>query len=145
MLPMKNILFLCTGNACRSQMAEAWANKLHSNIVNAYSAGTNPHGLDPSAVSVMQEVGIDMSKHYSKSLDDISNVGFETVITVCDAAAEGCPIFPGMTKTIHQGFPDPPKLALGLPPDARLEAYREVRDEIRKFIEGLPEFLKEHA
>jgi|SRR6185437_12595611 len=134
----KKVLFLCTGNSCRSQMAEGWAKKLKPAQIEAYSAGVEPHGMNARAVKVMAEAGVDISGHHSKHLDELTDVPFDYVITVCDQANEACPVFPGKTKHIHVGFDDPPRLAK----DARTEEealshYRQVRDEIRQFIEQI--------
>ena len=107
----KRILFLCTGNSCRSQMAEGWARHLESDRIEAYSAGVETHGLNPSAVKVMAEAGIDISDQTSKHVDALKDISFDYVITVCDHAAEHCPIFPGKVRVIHQCFDDPPRLA----------------------------------
>jgi arsenate reductase len=137
------VLFLCTGNACRSQMAEGWARHLKGDRLEAYSAGTEPHGLDPRAVLVMAEAGVDISGHRSKHVRDLAGVAFDYVVTVCDQAREACPVFTGGAKMIHVGFDDPPRLAR----DARsvqeaLVPYRRVRDEIRALVETLPESLE---
>ncbi|ASV73630.1 Arsenate reductase [Thermogutta terrifontis] len=136
------ILFLCTGNSCRSQMAEGWARHLKGDVIEAHSAGVQPHGLNPWAVRVMAEAGVDISGHRSKHLDEVLHIPFDYVITVCDDAAENCPVFPGTTTRLHVGFPDPPRLARGLTDDeAILRIYRQVRDAIRRFVETLPESL----
>lgn len=133
------ILFLCTGNSCRSQMAEGWAHHLKGDVIEPYSAGIETHGLNPDAVRVMSEVGVDISSHRSKKVEDLSGVEFDYVITVCGHAYETCPVFPGKTKVIHVGFDDPPKLAVGAKTEEqRLAPYRRVRDEIREFVERLP-------
>jgi arsenate reductase (thioredoxin) len=133
------ILFLCTGNSCRSQMAEGWARHLKGGLLDPHSAGIEKHGMNPHAVKVMAEAGVDLSKHYSKTLDDIGPVHFDYVVTVCGHANEHCPIFPGKAKVIHVGFEDPPKLTKDLPDgEAQLAVYRRVRDEIRRFVETLP-------
>jgi arsenate reductase len=137
------ILFLCTGNSCRSQMAEGWARRLKSGQVEAWSAGTETHGLNPLAVKVMAEAGVDISGHRSKALKEVLDIPFDWVITVCDRAAESCPLFPRPVKKRHAGFADPPALAR----DAKTEEealghYRRVRDEIRAFVEGLPGILE---
>ena len=138
-----NILFLCTGNSCRSQMAEGWARHLKGNALDAYSAGIEPHGLDPRAVKVMAEAGVDISGHRSKHVSELNGVAFDHVITVCDHAHESCPLFPGRTKVVHVGFDDPPRLAkMAKSEEEALEHYRQVRDEIRAFIEKLPEALR---
>ncbi len=135
-----NILFLCTGNSCRSQMAEGWARALKGDVLEAHSAGIEAHGLNPLAVRVMAEAGVDISGHRSKLVNELSGIPFDYVITVCGHANEQCPLFPGKTRVVHVGFDDPPTLAMGAPSeDAALNVYRRVRDEIRRFVEGLPE------
>jgi arsenate reductase len=132
------ILFLCTGNSCRSQMAEGWAKHLKMDKIDAYSAGVSPKPLDPRAVQVMAEVGIDISSHHSKHLDELKDIRFDYVITVCDSARESCPVFPGKTKVIHVGFDDPPQLAKqARTENEALNIYRRVRGEIKNFIEKL--------
>ncbi len=136
------ILFLCTGNSCRSQMAEGWARKLKGDLVEPYSAGLVALGLNPYAVEVMAEAGVDISKQTSKTVESLMGVKFNYVVTVCDHAYESCPVFPGEAKVLHQGFGDPPKLAADEPTeDGKLRHYRRVRDEIRAFIETLPQAL----
>ena len=135
------ILFLCTGNSCRSQMAEGWARHLKGDVLDVYSAGIETHGLNPNAVQVMQEAGVDISGQRSKHVDDLKDIPFDAVVTVCDSASESCPLFPGKTKVIHHGFDDPPELAKGLTGEAALNIYRRVRDDIRKFVESLPQSL----
>jgi arsenate reductase len=140
------VLFLCTGNACRSQMSEGWARHLTGAGIEAYSAGVAPHRLDPRAVRVMAEAGVDISGHRSKHVDALQDVDFDVVVTVCDNAAESCPVFPGRAKKLHRSFQDPPRLARAA--DSEEEAlayYRRVRDEIRAFIETLPATLREPA
>jgi arsenate reductase (thioredoxin) len=134
------ILFLCTGNSCRSQMAEGWARALKGDVLDAYSAGTHPHGLNPLAVRVMREAGVDITAHTSKRPEDIG-VAFDLVVTVCDSAHESCPVLPG-AKIVHRPFDDPPRLAKDAKSDDEaLPHYRRVRDEIRTFIETLPSSL----
>lgn len=129
------ILFLCTGNSCRSQMAEGWAKKLRSNDIVAYSAGIEIHGLNPLAVQVMAEAGVDISGHKSKLVTDLAAQTFDLVITVCGHADENCPYFPGPTQVVHHGFDDPPKLAADAAnKEEALGYYRRVRDEIRDFV-----------
>ena len=138
------VLFLCTGNSCRSQMAEGWAKKLKGDTVEAYSAGVEPHGMNARAVKVMAEAGVDISDHHSKHLDELKNVPFDYVVTVCDNANETCPIFPGKVKRFHVGFDDPPRLAKNAKSEEEaLNIYRRVRDEIRAFVERLPGALDE--
>lgn len=137
------ILFLCTGNSCRSQMAEGWARTLKSDSIEPYSAGVETHGLNPDAVRVMQEAGVDISKHRSKHVNELIRIPFDYVVTVCDQANEACPLFPGKTRVIHVGFDDPPKLAKdSRTEEERLRPYRRVRDEIRLFVTGLPGSLQ---
>ncbi len=137
--PKRKILFLCTGNSCRSQMAEGWARALRGDVLEAYSAGIETHGLNPLAVKVMAEAGVDISGHRSKHLDELRDIAFDYVITVCDRAAESCPRFPGKAKVIHHGFDDPPRLARTAATEAEaLGHYRRVRDEIRAYVETLP-------
>ena len=140
--PKLKILFLCTGNSCRSQMAEGWARQLKGDLVESYSAGIETHGLNPSAVQVMAEAGVDISGHRSKHLDELRDVLFDYVVTVCDHAHESCPMFPGKTKIVHVGFDDPPRLAqqAGSQEEA-LNCYRRVRDQIKAFVEQLPTSL----
>ncbi len=138
----KRILFLCTGNSCRSQMAEGWARNLHGRKVEAYSAGTNPHGLDPRAVAVMAEAGVDISGHTSNHMDEYLDVPFDLVVTVCDSAREVCPFFPAGGKKIHRSFLDPPILAReSASEEEALKPYRAVRDQIREFVERITGFL----
>ena len=138
------ILFLCTGNACRSQMAEGWARQLKGDVIEAFSAGVEPHGLNPLAVQVMREAGVDISGHRSKHVDELKDVRFDYVVTVCGNANEACPVFPGNVKRIHVGFDDPPALARGArTTEEALLHYRRVRDEIRTFIETLPGGLEQ--
>lgn len=137
-----NILFLCTGNSCRSQMAEGWARRLKSDLVEPYSAGIEKHGLNPNAVRAMAEAGVDISRHTSKTLDELAGVKFDYVITVCGQAHETCPVFPAEEAVVHVGFDDPPRLAAQeTDQDRGLAHYRRVRDEIRAFVETLPESL----
>jgi len=136
------VLFLCTGNSCRSQMAEGWARRLKGDEIEAYSAGIETHGLNPHAVRVMAEAGVDIANHRSKHLDEVKHIPFDYVVTVCDHAHESCPLFPGRTKVVHVGFEDPPRLAKDAKTkEEALDGYRRVRDEIRTFIEGLPTTL----
>lgn len=136
------ILFLCTGNSCRSQMAEAWTRTLKGDQLDAYSAGIQPKGVDPRAIKAMAEVGVDISGQASKDIDSLGNLEFEYVVTLCDNARESCPFFPAKTKRMHKGFEDPPLLAAeaGNEEEAMVP-YRRVRDEIKGFIESLPEGL----
>ena len=132
------MLFLCTGNSCRSQMAEGWARHLRGDRIEPYSAGIEKYGLNPQAVEAMLEVGVDISGHQSKTLDELEGIEFDHVVTVCGHAHEYCPIFTGSARVVHVGFDDPPRLA----ETEGFDAFRRVRDEIRDFIESLPEGLK---
>ncbi|MGD8559615.1 MAG: arsenate reductase ArsC [Gammaproteobacteria bacterium] len=133
-----NLLFLCTGNSCRSQMAEGWGKHLIADRFNIYSAGIEKHGLNPNAVKVMAEQGVDISGQYSKTLDDLKNVDFDIVITVCGHADETCPVFPGNVTKLHHGFDDPPKLAANaVTEEEALSHYRRVCLEIKSFVELL--------
>ena len=137
------VLFLCTGNSCRSQMAEGWARSLKGRSLEAHSAGLEKRGLNPYAVPVMAEAGVDISRQSSKTLAELGPVEFDYVVTVCGHADENCPVFPAKTKVVHVGFEDPPKLTAHLPEgEEKLAVYRRVRDEIRRLIERLPEGLK---
>ena len=141
---MKRILFLCTGNSCRSQMAEGFARRLKGDLLEAYSAGIETHGLNPHAVKVMAEAGVDISAQTSKHVDSLKDIELDYVVTVCDHAAERCPVFPGNSRVIHRSFDDPPKLAQNArSQEEALGHYRRVRDEIRAFVESLPEALEE--
>ena len=136
------ILFLCTGNSCRSQMAEGWARTLRNEVIEPYSAGIETHGLNPHAVRVMAEAGVDISGHRSKRVAELMNVPFDYVVTVCGHAHETCPMFPSKAKIVHAGFDDPPALAKGAKTEEEaLGHYRRVRDEIRAFVMQLPETL----
>lgn len=132
-----SVMFLCTGNSCRSQMAEGWCRAMHAGAIEAYSAGTNPHGMNPLAVRAMAEVGIDISKGTSKTPQQIG-VEFDYVLTVCDSARETCPVWPAKTRVLHRSFDDPPKLAAGAKSeDEAMPHYRRVRDEIKVWVESL--------
>ncbi len=138
------VLFLCTGNSCRSHMAEGWARHLKGDRLEPYSAGIETHGLNPSAVKVMAEAGVDISGHRSKHLNEVRDIPFDYVVTVCDAANESCPVFPGKVKRLHVSFDDPPRLAkTAKTPEEALGHYRRVRDEIKAFIQRLPEALNQ--
>jgi len=140
---MIRILFLCTGNSCRSQMAEGWCRFLKGDSIEAYSAGIEKHGLNPYAVRVMKEKGVDISGQRSKLISELPEASFDYVVTVCGNAKEHCPFFPARVKVVHVGFEDPPRLAENAATEEeKLDCYRRVRDEIRHFVEGLPESLK---
>ena len=134
-----HILFLCTGNSCRSQMAEGWARALLADFGQFYSAGIEQHGLNPNAVKVMAEAGVDISSHTSKTLSDLAGIELDLVITVCGHADETCPLLSVRTRKLHVGFDDPPKLArTAASEEEALNHYRRVRDEIRDFVSSLP-------
>lgn len=146
MLQKLKILFLCTGNSCRSQMAEGWARHLRGDVIEPYSAGIETHSLNPYAVRVMAEAGVDISHQRSKLVDELKDVRFDYVITVCDHAQEHCPVFPHEAKRVHVGFDDPPRLAAGAKTeDEALGHYRRVRDEIRAFVLKLPQNLADEG
>ena len=134
-----SVLFLCTGNSCRSQMAEGWARHLKSDSVEAHSAGVVASGLDPRAVAVMAEAGVDISAQRSKTTSEFAGRSFDYVVTLCDHARESCPVFLGAGKHVHRGFDDPPsRAAESAGEEDALAAYRRVRDGIREFVETLP-------
>ena len=142
MAEKKRILYLCTGNSCRSQMAEAWTRHLKGDLLEPYSAGVEPRDVDRRAIKAMAEAGIDISGQKSKDIDALGNMEFDYVVTLCDNARESCPYFPAKTKLVHKGFDDPPKLAEKAENEEEAMAhYRRVRDEIRAFVETLPEGL----
>ncbi|MBN1903857.1 MAG: arsenate reductase ArsC [Deltaproteobacteria bacterium] len=137
---IKKILFLCTGNSCRSQMAEGWTNYLKKDKFKAYSAGITPKGVDPRAVKVMAEAGVDISSQRSKDIDSLGVMEFDYVVTLCDNAKEACPFFPAKTRLMHRGFDDPPGLSEGEKDEEKaLNHYRRVRDEIKAFVENIEE------
>lgn len=141
------ILFLCTGNSCRSQMAEGWARHLKGDVLEAYSAGIETHGLNPHALKVMAEAGVDISAQRSQNIEEFRDVKFDVVVTVCGHAHETCPFFPGNSRVVHVGFADPPQRASelaqqGASEEDQLNCYRQVRDEIRAFVETLPQALE---
>ncbi|MDP8258947.1 MAG: arsenate reductase ArsC [Candidatus Aadella gelida] len=138
------ILFLCTGNSCRSQMAEGWTRHLKRESVEPYSAGIEVHGLNPRAVKVMAEAGVNISSQKSKSVKDLIDIEFDYVITVCGHADKTCPQFPGKSKIVHVGFDDPPKMAIDAKTEEEiLSCYRKVRDQIRDLVMELPEKLEQ--
>lgn len=142
MLPKLRVLFLCTGNSCRSQMAEGWTRRLHGERIDVDSAGLLAHGLDPRAVQVMAERGLDISAQRSKRVEELAGEPFDVVVTVCDHANESCPLFPGRTRLFHAGFDDPPRLAASAASEEEaLAHYRRVRDEIEAFVRTLPAVL----
>jgi len=138
--PRPKVLFLCTGNSCRSQMAEGWARHLLGGRLEAFSAGIETHGLNPRAVQVMAEVGVDISAQRSELVGDHVDTGIDLVVTVCDHAAESCPVFPGRARVVHRSFRDPAQ-AHGDREEV-LAAFRATRDAIRAWVEDeLPGLL----
>ena len=136
------ILFLCTGNSCRSQMAEGWTRVLKGDLIEPYSAGGESHGLNPLAVKAMAEKGVDISSQRSKLVREVAGVEFDYVVTVCDNARESCPVFPGNARRVRMSFDDPPYLARDAKTEEEaLSHYRPVRDEIKAFVETLPDRL----
>lgn len=137
------ILFLCTGNSCRSQMAEGWVRHLKNNLIDVFSAGIKTHGLNPDAVTVMAEEGVDISGHKSTHVDDFKDYRFDYVITVCDNAHETCPWFAGNAEIIHVPFDDPPKMAAEFSDrNKKLDCYRKVSREIKAYVLTLPEIFE---
>ncbi len=128
---MKRILVLCTGNSCRSQIAEGYLKHFAKDKAEVYSAGIETHGVNPKAIAVMKEDGIDISKHTSNNINEYRNIDFDFVITVCDNAKERCPVFPSTAKQVHHNFPDPAK-AIGTEEEI-MQQFRNVRQEIKKF------------
>jgi arsenate reductase len=146
--PLK-LLFLCTGNSCRSQMAEGWTRQLKGDQIKAFSAGIDTHGLNPHMIKVMDEAGVDVSNQKSENIRDFAEHDLDVVITVCGHAHETCPVFPANCKVVHTGFPDPPKMAKelaekGATEKEQLDCYRSVRDKIKEYILTLPESLIEN-
>jgi arsenate reductase len=134
------ILFLCTGNSCRSQMAEGWAKHLKGDVIETYSAGVWPTGVNPKTTKVMAEAGVDISNQTSKHVDELLWIDFDYVVTLCDNARELCPVFPGKAKLIHKGFDDPVAVVGG--EEKILQTYRKTRDDIKEFVKTLPESLE---
>lgn len=128
----RKVLFLCTHNSARSQMAEGLLRAMFCDRYDAYSAGVVPTSVDPDAIRAMDEIGIDISGHRSKGIGDLSGAVFDLVVTVCDGARESCPIYPGAVRQIHRSFEDP--AAVTGPAEARLAAFRRIRDELRAWI-----------
>ncbi len=140
------VLFLCTGNSCRSQMAEGWAKALKGDLIDAHSAGIETHGLNSNAVKVMAEAGVDISAHRSKNVAGFMDVPFDYVVTVCGNANETCPMFPSKVKVVHVGFDDPPALVKDAKTqEEALDCYRRVRDEIRAYVETFPQSLEQKS
>ena len=145
-LPKIRILYLCTGNSCRSQMAEGWTRALKADRIDAASAGIETHGLNPLAVQVMREAGVDIAGQHSQHVGEFAEATFDYVVTVCGHAHEHCPLFPRSAVVLHVPFDDPPRLArhAGSNEEA-LQHYRRVRDQIRAFVERLPDALTSPA
>lgn len=140
------VLYLCTGNSCRSHMAEGWTRHLKGDLIEVYSAGVETHGLNPNAIQVMKESGVDISNHQSQHIDEFKDIKLDYVITVCGNAHESCPMFPGNSKVLHVGFDDPPKIAENLTDEEeKLNCYRKVRDQIKEFVLTLPDALEKPA
>lgn len=136
----KNILVLCTGNSCRSQMAEGYLRFFAGDTVVVYSAGIETHGVNPKAIAVMKEDGIDISKHTSNNISEYRDINFDLVITVCDHAKESCPWYPTKAKMFHNNFPDPAKIKGN--EEEVMSAFREVRNSIREYCNN---FIKENT
>jgi len=134
------VLFVCTGNSCRSQMAEGWARHLKSDCIESFSAGVAPYKLSGRAVQVMAEAGVDISDHYAKHADDLAGLDFDYVVTLCDNARQRCPVYSGKTKMIHSNFHDP-MFAVGTK-EQIMDEFRRIRDQIRDFVAGMPENLR---
>ncbi len=137
------ILFLCTGNSCRSQMAQGWAGHLKGDVIEAYSAGVRPIGVNSWAIKVMAEAGVDISMHSSAHIDEFTGIDFDYVVTLCDDAAENCPVFGGKVRVIHKPFNDP-YFASGSQEEI-MTVFRKVRDDIKVFIETMPRSLEKPA
>jgi arsenate reductase (thioredoxin) len=132
---MKNILVLCTGNSCRSQIAEGYLQHFGADAVKVYSAGVETHGVNPRAIEIMKEDGIDISHHTSNLVDEYIDIPFDLILTVCDNAKERCPYFPSQAERVHHSFPDPAK-ATGTEVEIK-SAFRNVRDEIKEYARNL--------
>lgn len=137
---MQRVLILCTGNSARSQMAEGLLRHDAGHRFTVASAGTRPGFVRPEAISAMKEIGVDITRHRSKSVDEFADQTFDYVLTVCDNANESCPVYPGHTNRIHHSFDDP--AAVEGSDEERLEAFRRVRDQIRSFLR---EFAAQHS
>jgi arsenate reductase len=134
------VLFLCTGNSCRSQIAEGWARYLKSNVIEAFSAGIRPIGVSRRAIKVMAEAGVDISMHHSKHIDDFCEIDFDYVVMLCENAAQNCPVFSGKARVVHQPFTDP-YFATGRE-EQIMAVFRKVRDDIKAFVETIPRSLE---
>ncbi len=138
------VLFLCTGNSCRSQMAEGFARHFRSHDIEAYSAGVAPSIVDPRSIGIMKEAGVDISDQRSKHVSEVMDIEFDYVVTLCDNARQSCPLFPGDTTVVHIGFEDPSFPGLEAPEEEVLQKYREVRDSIKQMVLAIPDVLEEH-
>jgi len=136
-----NVLFVCYGNSCRSQMAEGWAHHLHPGAISAFSAGIEPRRIDPLAIQVMKEAGVDISHQETHSVEEFLGQAIDYAILVCSEAAEVCPAFPAEVTVARQPFDDPPALTKGMDKEDRLAVYRRVRDEIRAYVARLPDLV----
>lgn len=134
-----NVLFLCTGNSCRSQIAEGWASHLKDDCIEAFSAGVCPVGVSQTAIGVMKEAGVDISNHRSKHIEDLEGIDFDYIVTLCDNAKEQCPGMPGNCKAVHHMFADP-SFIIGTKEEI-INAFRKTRDMIRDFVMTMPESL----
>lgn len=134
------VLFLCTGNSCRSQIAEGWARHLKSDVIEAFSAGIRPISVSSRAIEVMAEAGVDISTQQPKHIDTLEGIDFDYVVTLCDNAAAGCPVFGGKARVIHKPFNDP-YFASGSQQEI-MTVFRKVRDDIKAFIETMPGSLE---
>jgi arsenate reductase len=134
------VLFLCTGNSCRSQIAEGWARHLKNDVIEACSAGIRPIGVSSRAIKTMAEAGVDISMHQSQHIDEFSGIDFDYVVTLCDNAFESCPVFSGKARIVHKPFDDP-YFASGSE-EQILTTFRKVRDDIKTFVETMPESLE---
>jgi arsenate reductase len=137
------VLFLCTGNSCRSQIAEGWARHLKADVMEVYSAGVSPGGLNKRAVAIMAEAGVDISEHRSKHVSELMNIDFDYIVTVCDYARQQCPVFPGKLRHVHRLFSDPSFIEAD--EEQIMAEFRKLRDEIRAFIETMPQSLHSGA
>lgn len=134
----KRILFLCTGNSCRSQMAEGWCRHLYSERAEVFSAGLEAQGVNPFAQQVMSEAGVDISNQRSTEVKEYLDQAFDLVVTVCDHAEQNCPVLTNVDTRVHSPFPDPPKMAKSYTePESQLDCYRQVRDQIRDWVSNL--------
>jgi arsenate reductase len=134
---MKKILVLCTGNSCRSQIAEGYLKYFAGDKAQVFSAGIETHGVNPRAIQIMKEDGIDISHHTSNNINEYDNINFDSIITVCDNAKEACPFFPSNAKKFHHNFPDPAK-AIGTE-EQIMERFRKVRDMIKEYCKNFIE------